>query len=172
METGDGSSLELNQTESGTLEPEEEFGNEYASVEGALSDRDVDVLMARIDELERRERERHVYEPAPLLGTKKGRKLTFGPPFAFDGSRDDQKVNIWLARIDTQIRMNAKAFGAELDDEEKLLLAEFHMEDTTIRQYHVRVQQEGPFVTYDDFVQWIRGFYGPSDLIAINRSMS
>jgi hypothetical protein len=131
---------------------------------------DYEALIARINQLERQQRELQPQQPAPQLGTKKkSRKLTFGQPFSFDGSREDQKVITWISRVDTQIRMNAKALGEPLDDEEKLLIAESHLDEAPLRQYNVKVRQDGSFANYEAFAKWIREFYAPSDLLALYR---
>ena len=126
---------------------------------------DAPALLRRIAELERQIEEQRPQQPTQ----GKGRKLIFGQPFIFDGSRDDQKVITWLSKVDTQIRMNERAFGEPLEDEDKILIAESHLGETPLRQYNVKIEQDGRFTTYDDFTEWIRDFYAPSDLLAYYR---
>ena len=98
-------------------------------------------LKTRIAELEHSLEEQRSQEPPTWLGTKRDRKITIGPDFSFDGSRDDAKVVAWLCKIDTQVRLNEKVHDEPLDEEEKLLNAEAHVDDTPMRQYHIKVTE-------------------------------
>lgn len=128
-----------------------------------------EALHRRIAELEEQVRQAQLQQPAPDLGTKKPRKLVSGPSFYFDGSRDETKVLAWLCKVDIQIRKNEKMRGESIDEDEKLIIVEEHMEDTPLRQYHLKIQQDGEFGTYEEFVEWMRAFYIPLDSLAANR---
>src|SRR5947199_484606 len=127
-----------------------------------LTPTDISALLRRIEELERQVEEQRPQQPA----ASKGRKLIFGQPFTFEGSRDDQKVITWLSKVDNQIRMNARAFGDPLEEEDKIIIAENHLGEIPLRQYNVKIERDGRFTTYKDFTMWIRDFYAPSDLLA------
>lgn len=126
---------------------------------------DLPLVLTRIQELEQQIEEQRPHQPMPSPAERKGRKLIFGQPFVFDGSRDDQKVITWLSKVDTQIRINDRAIGDPLEEEDKIMIAENHLDETPLRQYTIKIQQDGRFTTYDDFTKWIREFYAPSDLL-------
>jgi len=47
--------------------------------------------------------------------------------------------------------MNARAFGEPLEDENKIMIAESHLDETPLRQYNIKIEQDGRFTTYDAF---------------------
>src|SRR5436305_11972737 len=126
---------------------------------------DLPLVLTRIQELEQQIEEQRPHQSMPSLAERKGRKLIFGQSFVFDGSRDDQKVIMWLFKVDTQIRINDRAIEDPLEEEDKIMIAENHLNETSLRQYTIKIQQDGRFTTYDDFANWIREFYAPSDLL-------
>jgi len=128
-----------------------------------------DALHRRIAELEEQVRQAQLQQPGPDLGTKRPRKLIMGPSFTFDGSRNETKVLAWLCKIDIQIRKNEKMREEPIDDKEMLLIIEEHLDDTPLRQYHLKIQQDGEFETYEKFIVWMRTFYVPLDSLASNR---
>ena len=123
----------------------------------------------RIAELEEQVRQAQLQQSGSDLGTKKPRKLATRSSFSFDGSRDETKVLAWLCKIDIQIRKNEKMLGESIDDEEKLLIVEEHLDDTPLRQYHLKIQLDGEFGMYEEFVKWMRSFYIPLDSLVANR---
>lgn len=72
-------------------------------------------------------------------------------------------------KLGTVIRMNEKLRNSILDDEDKLLIVEEHLEDRPLRQYHARIKQEGPFDNYNAFMRWFRTFFVPADILARRR---
>ena len=128
-----------------------------------------EALRQRIAELKEQVRRTQLQQPGPDLGTKKPRKLVTGPAFTFDGSCDETKVLAWLCKIDVQIRKNEKLRGEPIDNDEKFFIVEEHLDDTPMRQYHLKTQLDGAFETYEAFVKWMRTFYIPLDSLAINR---
>jgi len=112
-----------------------------------------EALHRRIAELEEQVRRAQLQQPGPDLGTKKPRKLATGPSFSFDESRDETKVLAWLCKIDIQIRKNEKMLGESIDDDEKLIIVKEHMNDTSLRQYHLKIEQDDEFGTYEEFVK-------------------
>src|SRR5579871_1902730 len=123
-------------------------------------------VLARMAELEEQLRATKAQLPAPNIGTKRERKLELGQPFTFDGSHDDVKVNGFINKLGTVIRLNEKLRNTPLDDDDKLLIAEQHMEDTPLRQYYAEIAQEGAFKDYEAFVTWLRMFFVPPDILA------
>ena len=51
-------------------------------------------LLARVEELERQV----VQQPAPR---ERSEMLPVSKPFKFDGTRDDQRVRLWLSEVET-----------------------------------------------------------------------
>src|SRR5436305_10754972 len=91
---------------------------------------DLPLVLTRIQELEQQIEEQRPHQPMPSPAERKGRKLIFGQQFAFDGSRDDQKVITWLSKVDNQIRMNVRACGEPLEEDDKSMIAENHLDET------------------------------------------
>jgi len=114
------------------------------------------LLEARIAQLEART----VQQPAP-----KAEKLPISKASKFDGSRDDQKVNLWLSEIDTMLKAHERQTGKEVKDEDKLIVAESHLDYTARRQYNIKVSRAGQFATYEAFKKWIKEYYAPPDVI-------
>jgi hypothetical protein len=134
---------------------------------------DLPLVLERIQQLKQQLEEQRPQQPAPAAASssteRKGRKLIFGQPFTFDGSRDGQKVITWLSKVDNQICMNARAFGEHLEDEDKVMIAENHLDEAPLRQYNIKVERDGRFATYEAFSKWIHEFYAPSDLLGLYR---
>ena len=100
-----------------------------------------------------------------LSAKRKERKLIFEQSFVFDESRDDQKIIMWLFKVNTQIHINDRAIEDPLEKENKIMIAENHLNEISLRQYIIKIQQDDRFTIYDDFVNWIREFYVSSDLL-------
>src|SRR5437667_11722970 len=94
-------------------------------------------------------------QPILDIDTKRSRILN-GPSFAFDSSRNETKVLAWLCKVDTQICKNEKAYGEPLDEEEKLIIVDEHLEDAPLRQYHNQIQQNVTCKYDEHFVRWMR----------------
>ena len=113
-------------------------------------------LQARIAELEKSIPQR----PAVV------KKLPTGTPFMFSGTGDDQKIFTWLSRIKTQHEISAIGAGVALEENEKIIVAITHMDETPRRQYDMKIAKDGAFVTYDAFEKWIKQKYVPQDMLA------
>ena len=112
-------------------------------------------LQARIMELEKSAPQR------PVIA----KKLPTGKPFMFTGTRDDQKIFIWLSRIKTQHKISAIASRTTLTEEEKIIVTISYLNDIPCHQYDVKVAKDGEFDSYDAFEKWIRKSYVPQDML-------
>src|SRR5204862_7832394 len=63
-------------------------------------------LLARVEELERQV----VQQPAPR---ERSEMLPVGKPFKFDGTRDDQRVRLWLSEVETLHQLQECEVGPE-----------------------------------------------------------
>jgi hypothetical protein len=62
-----------------------------------------------------------------VLALKHGMRLMSGPNFTFDSTWDENKVYVWVSKMDTQIHLNEKANGEAFNKEQKILLAIAHL---------------------------------------------
>ena len=115
-------------------------------------------MQARIEQLER------LIPDVPASATSKAtRKLEFGPAFTFDGEvkgSNDEEVEFFIKRIESVIRQNRRNRGVnDLDDEDKIIIAEQHLGKSCLRYYHNRIKEQEQFNTYNDFLGWMRSTY-------------
>jgi hypothetical protein len=106
-------------------------------------------LQARIEQLE----QARPQQPANV-------KLRIAPPNKFSGDPNGQQVLRWLAQLNTVF--DAEEYnGRPLRDGGKVIIASSYLDDTPRAQFDARVEQNGPFATYDEFKNWIRQLYSP-----------
>ena len=85
-------------------------------------------------------------QPAP-----KTEKLPISKASKFDGSRDDQKVKLWLSEVDTMLKAHERQTGKPMEDADKLITAESYLGTTPRRQYNMKVARAGQFESYEAF---------------------
>ena len=129
-----------------------------------------DALHRRIAELEEQVRQAQLQQPGPDLGTKRAKEARYETLIHIRRiARRNQSPCMALQNRYSNPKSNEKLRGESIDDEEKLLIVEEHLDDTPLRQYHLKIQQDDEFETYEDFVEWMRTFYVPLDSLAANR---
>src|SRR5438045_8220393 len=128
-----------------------------AAVEPAISQAELIALLeARIAQLEGS----LAQQPAP-----KTEKLPISKASKFDGSRDDQKVKLWLSEVDTMLKAHERQTGKPMEDADKFITAESYLGTTPRRQYNMKVARAGQFESYEAFKTWIEEYYAPPDFI-------
>ena len=61
--------------------------------------------------------------------------------------------------------MNERLHGDSLEEEDKILIAEQHFDDTPLRYYHARIKQEKRFGNYAAFAKWLPVFFTLADTL-------
>ena len=116
-------------------------------------------LLARVEELERQV----VQQPAPR---ERSEMLPVGKPFKFDGTRDDQRVRLWLSEVETLHQAQERQVGPQrFRESDKVIIAESYLGETARRHYNQKVRKSGQFETYEALKGWMLKYYAPADLI-------
>jgi hypothetical protein len=111
-------------------------------------------LMARIRHLEETRQSRVVQQ---IVTSKKMRK----PP-GFKGDpedRDNRTIHVFLDTMDNYLEIDT----VQATERSKIHDLVSFLEDGAAREYHHRVKDHGPFITYNAVKEWLIEHYSPSD---------
>src|SRR5438046_8240927 len=112
-------------------------------------------LLARVEELERQV----VQQPAPR---ERSEMLPVGKPFKFDGTRDDQRVRLWLSEVETLHQAQEHQVGPQrFKESDKVIIAESYLGETARRHYNQKMRKSGQFETYEALKGWVLKYYAP-----------
>src|SRR5205814_3755795 len=116
-------------------------------------------LLARVEELERQV----VQQPALR---ERSEMLPVGKPFKFDGTRDAQRVRLWLSEVKTLHQAQERQVGPQrFRESDKVIIPESYLGETARRHYNQKVRKSGQFETYQALKQWLLKYYAPADLM-------